>query len=558
MFESVREFLTAAAAGSGLVLLFDDVHWADPPSLRLLRHLAEGVAASRLLLLITYRDTETGGRDELTAFLAALARQDAVTRITLTGLTQDEVARQLAVVTGDEVAPEVAAAIGRRSHGNPFFVGELARVLDAGSSVLPDAVRDTVRVRLHGLSSACQDVLGAAAVLGTAVDPAAVTTVTGRETAAVLAALDEAAAAGIVAAGSFGHDLIREVARLELPTADRLAVHARMAGYLRRQPEVAPALVAYHLLESLPVGSADQARTWAEAARAAMEQLAWEDAAAWYERALRVPGAPDTGPWIRPGGAGCCSAWPWPGCAASTCPAAAPRCGRRRRPRSAGDPALVAEVARSWRAAQRAGAGVRAGEFGRAFRLADECLRLAAHGHENMRSLTAAVVVRLNAVTGRDEWLPASMADFSWSPPFGLAMRALWHLALGRVARRASATSGTRRSPPCRGSGTSLPTPPSPSCGVRGRGSGCRRVRGPSSSCGPVRLRRRWADHAGRLGAALPGPRGVRARPAGQRGQAPARGRRRRRARRPPCLCGPVHLDLARALARRDPAEAGR
>jgi DNA-binding NarL/FixJ family response regulator len=74
------------------------------------------------------------------------------------------------------------------------------------------------------------------------------------------------------------------------------------------------------------------------------------------------------------------------------------------------------------------------GEFDRAFRLASECLQLAAHGHENMRSLTASVVVRLNAVTGRDEWLPPSLADFAWSPPFGMAMRALWHLTLGRPA----------------------------------------------------------------------------------------------------------------------------
>ena len=103
--------------------MFDDVHWADAPSLRLLRHLAAGLGAARLLLLITYRDTETGGRDELTAFLAALARQDAVSRIRLTGLSQDEVAAQLAAVTGGAVAPEVAAAIGRRTHGNPFFVG---------------------------------------------------------------------------------------------------------------------------------------------------------------------------------------------------------------------------------------------------------------------------------------------------------------------------------------------------------------------------------------------------------------------------------------------------
>ena len=63
VFESVREYLTDAAADTGLVLVLDDVHWADAPSLRLLRHLAAGLGAARLLLLITYRDTETGGRD---------------------------------------------------------------------------------------------------------------------------------------------------------------------------------------------------------------------------------------------------------------------------------------------------------------------------------------------------------------------------------------------------------------------------------------------------------------------------------------------------------------
>ena len=133
MFESVRGYLTGAAAATGLVLMFDDVHWADAPSLRLLRHLSTGLGAARLLLLITYRDTETVGRDELTAFLAALAREEAVSRIRLTGLSQDEVAAQLAAVTGAAVAPGVAAAIGRRTRGNPFFVGELGRLHSANS-----------------------------------------------------------------------------------------------------------------------------------------------------------------------------------------------------------------------------------------------------------------------------------------------------------------------------------------------------------------------------------------------------------------------------------------
>jgi DNA-binding CsgD family transcriptional regulator len=581
VFESVREYLTEAAAGPGLLLLFDDVQWADPPSLLLLRHLADGVAASRLLLLVTYRDTETGGRDELTAFLAALARADAVTRISLTGLTQDEVGQQLAAVTGRAVAPELAAAIGRRSRGNPFFVGELAQMMDSEPGALPDAVRDTVLVRLHRLSVSGRDVLGVAAVLGAAVDPAAVAAVTGREPAAVLAALDEAAAAGIVVAGSFGHDLIREVARLEVPTADRLAVHARMASYLQGQPDAAPALVAYHLLESLPVGPADLAVAWARrAAEAAMSQLAWEDAAFWYGRALRVrpgPGPEDRCRLLLGLARARLRGFDLAGGSATLREAAALA-------RSAGDPALVAEVAlvmegytdpgwvslgkelcdealaglpaadsplrarllaqraaeatyhwepeagplseqalamaerlgdpRALRSALRArqvarggpdGASDRValgsrmlalgladgddeailwgrlwrvdafaqlgrvssaaaellsveptvvrlrspgptwhlrrselalaygrGEFERAFRLADECLRLAEHGHQNMLSLTSSVVVLLNAVTGVDEWLPPSLADFSWSPPFGMVMRALWHLRLGR------------------------------------------------------------------------------------------------------------------------------
>ena len=311
MFESVRGYLTGAAAATGLVLMFDDVHWADAPSLRLLRHLSTGLGAARLLLLITYRDTETVGRDELTAFLAALAREEAVSRIRLTGLSQDEVAAQLAAVTGAAVAPGVAAAIGRRTRGNPFFVGELGRLHSANSvgassewsspGSLPEAVRDAVRVRLHDLTPACREVLCAAAVLGADLDPAAVAAVSGREVTAVLAALDEAAAAGLVVSGtgwSFGHDLVRETAQLELPTAERLAVHARMGSYLRGHPlrgqtDAAPAVIAHHLLESLPAGDAAEAARWAErAASAAMGQLAWEDAAVFYARAVRAwPGA---------------------------------------------------------------------------------------------------------------------------------------------------------------------------------------------------------------------------------------------------------------------------
>jgi hypothetical protein len=314
VFESVRDFLVAAAAATGLVLLFDDVHWADPPSLRLLRHLAEGVAASRLVLLITYRDTETGGRDELTAFLAALARQDTVTRIRLTGLTQEEVARQLAVVTGGEVAPELAAAIGRRSHGNPFFVGELARIIDAGPGVLPDAVRDTVGVRLHGLSPACRDVLGTAAVLGTAVDPAAVAAVTGREPAAVLAALDEAAAAGILAAGASA-----TISSARWPGSDcrprtgTPCTHGwpvTSGGSPRWRPRWSRTTCSSRCRSAR--------RTRPGTGRSAPPRRRWSS---WPGRTRRPSMGGRCGflaIWFRRGDAVCCSAWPWRGSAGST------------------------------------------------------------------------------------------------------------------------------------------------------------------------------------------------------------------------------------------------
>ena len=114
----------------------------------------------------------------------------------------------------------------------------------------------------------------------------AVAVVTQRDAGTVLACLDEAAAAGLVTSGGgwrFSDDLIREAALLELAAAGRLTAHARMAGYLRCRADAVPAVVAHHLLESLPAGDAAVAARWAErAAAAALAQLAWEDAAGFY------------------------------------------------------------------------------------------------------------------------------------------------------------------------------------------------------------------------------------------------------------------------------------
>jgi DNA-binding NarL/FixJ family response regulator len=297
VFESVTTFLRGAADDAGLLVVLDDLQWADPASLRLLTHLARGTADARLVVLATYRDSETVGREPLRQALAALAREPSVTRLRLVGLTEAEVGALLAGATGHAVAVGTTAAVSRRTGGNPFFVTELARVLAGPESDvdLPDGVRDAVRGRFDRLGAPARRIVTAAAVLGSVVEPAALAAATGRPVAEVLAALDEAAGAGIVAGPDrrFGHDLIRETARLDVSTVDRLNLHQRMAEYLTGRVDAAGrvAEIAFHLLESLPVGDPARAVAWAErAAGQATAQLAWEEAAALYRRAVVAAG----------------------------------------------------------------------------------------------------------------------------------------------------------------------------------------------------------------------------------------------------------------------------
>ncbi|MEU4541099.1 AAA family ATPase [Streptosporangium sp. NPDC023825] len=312
LFEEVSGLLAAGAEADGLLVVLDDLHWADEASLRLLVYLARGVAGSRLAVLAIYRDTEIG--EPLRRMLVSLAGEASVTRVRLTGLAEAEVGDLLAGVTGWPSPESVVGAVSRRTQGNPFFVTELARLLggeQGNGAELPAGVRDAVRGRLDRLSAWCGRVVSAAAVLGSAVDPPALAAAAGWEVGEVLNALDEAAAAGILtsladagarAGGStggatearptgvrFGHDLIREAARLEVSTAERLTLHLRMAEYLIGRVDAADRVseVAFHLLESLPAGDAGLAVAWAErAAGQAMAQLAWEEAAALYGRAV--------------------------------------------------------------------------------------------------------------------------------------------------------------------------------------------------------------------------------------------------------------------------------
>jgi hypothetical protein len=299
-FEALAEDLRAAGERAGLLAVLDDLQWADAASLAVLVHLARGIGRSRLMIVATYRDTETTGREALSATLSALARESNLTRIRLVGLTPAEVEQQLTVVSRAPVSPVLARLVSQRSGGNPFFVAELGLLLDTTGRALPDAVLDAVRARLARLSPRCRTLIATAAALGDTLDPAVLAEVTARPVAEILADLDEAVTAGIVSTAEgwrFGHDLIRESVRLDLPTAARLSAHARLAACLQGRPNAAADVseIAHHWLESLPVGDPVQASVWAErAADQALDQLAWERAAQLYRRA-RETGAPLTG-----------------------------------------------------------------------------------------------------------------------------------------------------------------------------------------------------------------------------------------------------------------------
>ena len=299
LFEAIADHLAAASEPNGLAVQIDDLHWADAGSLQLLVHLASRIGGARLLIVATCRSEEDSVDAHLRSAVAALTRVEAVTRIELAGLAADEVSAVLAGIAGWPVPPSVAAAIGRRTGGNPFYVRALGQLLTADpssdpESALPASVRDVVRDRLDRLGPAARRVVCTAAVLGTTVDDRALAVVLDVDLPSIWAATDEAVRTGILGGTPvrrFVHDLVRETAAAALPQPDRMRAHAAMVRYLLsdRDPGRRTAELAFHGLAALPLGDPRTAYDWTRrAAEAALGQLAWEDAARLYARGAEV------------------------------------------------------------------------------------------------------------------------------------------------------------------------------------------------------------------------------------------------------------------------------
>jgi tetratricopeptide (TPR) repeat protein len=311
LFDAVAGLIAARAAERPLMLVLDDLQWADLPSLELLTFLAGQLSDEPVLLACTVRELEVGRNDAVVEALAALSRAHATRRISLRGLSHLATAELVEASAGGPVAPEVTAAVQLRAEGNPFFVTELARLVVAeggradpvgavspGGDV-PTGVRDVVRRRIALLPDDTVGLLRTAAVIGRDVDLDLLVTASGRDTDAVLDDLDPAVVHRLLVpvpdrpgTFRFAHALVREVVADDVSALRRARTHLRIADALEAtvgDEDDAAEILAEHLWSAAPIGVGGRAAVALErAAEVAVRRYAFEAAEGMLERAVQL------------------------------------------------------------------------------------------------------------------------------------------------------------------------------------------------------------------------------------------------------------------------------
>ncbi len=308
LFDSVTSLLLAAARDRPIVIVLDDLHWADEPSLLLLRFAARELGSSGLLILGTYRDVELGRHHPLARVLGEISGLEGSARIPLKGLSVAAVERYIEMTAGAPAPLGLAEAVQQQTDGNPFFVGEVVRLLAsegklaAGGSVaelqIPQGVREVVGRRLDRLSEETNEALRVAAVIGRDFEERVVVRVAVLSREALIAVAREAIAERLVTdlgedRFSFAHALVRDTLYEELSPARRSALHERVGLAIEAicgaDVEERLGELAHHFLEAAPRGDLAKAIDYAQrAGEQDMEQLAYEDAVDVYGRALEV------------------------------------------------------------------------------------------------------------------------------------------------------------------------------------------------------------------------------------------------------------------------------
>lgn len=319
LLQAVGSFLRNASLVQPLLIVLEDLHWADRGTLDLLVHLARNLQGMRLLLVGTYRDIEVERAHPLSSALAELRRVKSFERIQLRGLSAEEVQRMLGAIANQEIVWSFAEAVHRQTEGNPLFVQEVVRYLaDEGlikreggrwrptSSTplemsIPEGLRDVIGKRLSRLSAECNRVLSIASVIGREFAVQTLQAMAGTTEETLLAALEEAIHIGVLQEESrpgairyrFAHAFFRQTLYEEMIAPRRLQLHQQVARALERQYHTRlsdhAAELADHFAHSLDSADLIKAVEYGEmAASRAMSVYAYGEAARLLQQALRV------------------------------------------------------------------------------------------------------------------------------------------------------------------------------------------------------------------------------------------------------------------------------
>ncbi len=310
MFEAVVGLLSAISARRPVLLVLDDLQWADRPTSLLLRHLARAPDPSRLLILGAYRSTEAA-QEGFAQTLADLRRERMVAQIDVGGLTDRDTSELVRILTGEAPSRALTRALHDETEGNPLFVSEIARnlaeagirVSEAGSADLqrvglPEGVKQVIARRLARLSPPATEWLRVASVIGRDFDAGLLERVLSLDEDEFLNALDEVLAVGVVVetvpnAGryAFSHALIRETLYEGMSAPRRARIHRRVGEALEAGGANERNLnaLAHHFTRAATGADGEKAITYARrAGEQATAVLSHQEAAEHYSRALDV------------------------------------------------------------------------------------------------------------------------------------------------------------------------------------------------------------------------------------------------------------------------------
>ncbi|HEX6022217.1 MAG TPA: protein kinase, partial [Solirubrobacter sp.] len=298
LFEAVAGLMIKVAETRPLVLVLDDIHWGDKPTLLMLRHVFERTAGAAVLLMCTARDVEAAQSEPFAEIVSPLSREPGFERIVLGGLDEAEIASLVAA--HGEASPGLVRRLLEQTDGNPFFLEEMLRATGGSLSEealdrmpVPEGVKELIGRRLTGLGEDAVEVLVLAAVVGRSVPVTVLEALCDNDP---LEALEAAAAAGLMVEGrddsfAFTHALVREVLYEQPSRSRRVRLHKRVGEALETLSGT-NAELAHHFFEARLLGGADKALQYSlAAAEQATRSVAYEEATAHYRRALEL--APD-------------------------------------------------------------------------------------------------------------------------------------------------------------------------------------------------------------------------------------------------------------------------